>query len=502
MTEQNSDVPDPATATVAEVQDLYLAKSCLRCHLNDFGENKFTGDFRSSGCTACHMNYADDGLSKSDDPRINKETVPHPLKHEITGAVSLEQCTHCHYRGGRIGMSYQGYRESGGGGYNPPNPEVLGIAQHGHDAAYYLTDENVDNDFDETPPDVHFEAGMTCIDCHTEQEVHGDGHLYADTMCVVKTECTDCHGTVRERAQLSDARPNLFEEDGYFWLRKKTDGEVLPVSQVVDLVTPGNPLHSPEAERSMGVDANGFSHADEVECYTCHAGWSPSCYGCHIEVDFDRSARFQSTGVVTPGAPSGSRRFVVLNDLVLMRNSDGLLAPSMPAERFFLTVRHEGAVTSVNSKPRTHVTEDDRTIAGFGQRPFNPHTTRRRSQFMACDRCHSVGSEAAPTNEALLDVTHGFGTERFPFTACDVTNVDNSCGENDQTTYQMDAILNRAGESLVAVGHDEPAVSRVLTLDEISRMRAVVVDVDEPIRTAPPPDGGPDPTWPYAQPFD
>ena len=26
--------------------------------------------------------------------------------------------------------------------------------------------------------DAHFEAGMHCIDCHTKQDVHGDGKLY------------------------------------------------------------------------------------------------------------------------------------------------------------------------------------------------------------------------------------------------------------------------------------------------------------------------------------
>ena len=29
-------------------------------------------------------------------------------------------------------------------------PEVLGVSLHGHDAAYYLTDENLDNDHDDS----------------------------------------------------------------------------------------------------------------------------------------------------------------------------------------------------------------------------------------------------------------------------------------------------------------------------------------------------------------
>ncbi|MEC9071131.1 MAG: hypothetical protein VX938_02075, partial [Myxococcota bacterium] len=45
---------DPETSpggvpSVAEAQEQYMVKSCMRCHLNDFGENRFPGDFRSSG---------------------------------------------------------------------------------------------------------------------------------------------------------------------------------------------------------------------------------------------------------------------------------------------------------------------------------------------------------------------------------------------------------------------------------------------------------------------
>ncbi len=498
---------DPKTAvSVANAQDQYMVKSCMRCHLNDFGENRFRGDFRSSGCTACHMPYADDGLSQSDDPRISKQTVPHPIKHELTNAIPLQQCTRCHYRGGRLGIGYQGYRESAGAGENPERPIVLGQALHGHDANYYIVDEDFSNDFDETPADVHFEAGMHCIDCHTLTDVHGDGHLYADTQCSVRTECTDCHGTVRERAKPEAGRNNLYERDGKLWLKTKVTNLELEVTQVKDVITPGHPPYTEFGARSMGINAQGFSHTDELECYTCHAGWSPSCYGCHVELDLSKEKRYQTTGQLTPGHPTGKRRWVQLNDLVLMRNSDGLLAPSMPAERFFMTVTDadasapSGKKTLIENSPRTFKFPGGRTIAGFGQRGFNPHTTRRRSQFMACDRCHSVGDATKPKNKVLLDITHGFGSQRYNFEACDVTNLDPSCDpKTDVKIYALDAIINAAGEPLVATGHPDPKESRPLTLAEIMRMRAVVVKADEPIKTPIPSDALIDTKFPRAQ---
>lgn len=509
---------DPANApTVGNAQDQYMVKSCFRCHLHDFGENRFPGDFRSSGCTGCHMTYADDGLSQSADPTINKFTAPHPRKHELTLSPPTEQCTHCHYRGGRIGISYQGYREKPGQGLTPPHVDVLGVALHAHDANFYLTDEDNTNDWDETPPDVHFEAGMHCVDCHTLDDVHGDGHIYADTQCAVSSECTDCHGTVREYAQPGSDRNNLYYKDEKLFLRTKVGGVELEVPQTLDVVTPGHPGYSSRAAFAMGVEpdlsgnSSGFSHTDEIECYTCHAGWTPSCYGCHVTVDLTKFTPYHTTGVEQPGSSSGTRRWIQLNDMVLLRNSDGMIAPSMPAERFFMTLlgideeatAREGTPQTkllIESTPRSFTFPDGRTIAAFGQRAFNPHTTRRRSQFMACDRCHSVGDPEAPDNETLLAITYGFGSQRFPETGCDVTNDDPSCGEDDQATYYLDAVQTTEGDPLVVVGHPDPLESRVLNLDEIARMRQVVVSPDNllGISTPIPDDALTNPNWPSA----
>ena len=494
---------------VGNAQDQYMVKSCFRCHLHDFGENRFAGDFRSSGCTACHMTYSDSGKSESADPTIdNLAPRPHPIKHELTLSPPVEQCTHCHYRGGRIGISFQGYREPPRTDLRPPSPDTLGVSLHNHSATYYLTDEDNTNDYDETLPDVHFEAGMHCVDCHTVDDVHGDGHIYADTQCAVSSECEDCHGTVREYAQIDASRTNLFEKDGKLYLRTKVTKLELEVPQTLDTVTPGSPHYNKAADIAMGVNDAGYSHTDDIECYTCHAGWVPTCYGCHVTVDLTELAPYHTTGVDEPGAPYATRGWVQLNDLVLLWNTDGKLAPSMPAERLFMTliaIDEEASAESgtletktiVGNSPRT-VTIDGHARVGFGQRAINPHTTRKRSQFMACDRCHTAGDPAAPTNEVLLDITHGYGSQRFPHVGCDVTNADTSCDPaTDVVTYQLDAVQTKSHQPLVVVGHPDPNESRVLSQDEIARMRAIVVTGDEiGIKTPIAPDAVTNPNWP------
>ena len=118
---------------------------------------------------------------------------------------------------------------------------------------------------------------------------------------------------------------------------------------------------------------------------------------------------------------------------------------------------------------------------------------------MACDRCHSVGSVASPDNEVLLVITHGFGSERYLYDACDITQPDARCEPGAATTtHRLDAIQTKEGEPLVVVGHEGEHVSRPLTLEEIQRMRRVLVPDGVPLMTDIPEDAATDPFWPKA----
>ena len=80
-------------------------------HLSFLGTNDHPGDFRSSGCTACHVIYANDrdpqhsgpyaaaghlGLSQSSDKTIPKNVSGHPIRHQMTRAIPSSQCMVCH----------------------------------------------------------------------------------------------------------------------------------------------------------------------------------------------------------------------------------------------------------------------------------------------------------------------------------------------------------------------------------------------------------------------
>jgi hypothetical protein len=79
------------------------------------GTNDHPGDYRGSGCTACHVIYANDrdashsaayapfghsGLSASSDPTIPKNESGHPIKHVFTRSIPSSQCMICHIHPG------------------------------------------------------------------------------------------------------------------------------------------------------------------------------------------------------------------------------------------------------------------------------------------------------------------------------------------------------------------------------------------------------------------
>jgi hypothetical protein len=80
-------------------------------HLSFLGTNDHPGDYRSSGCSACHVVYANDrdpahsgpyaaagndGKSQTADPTIPKGEKGHPIRHQFTRAVPTSQCMSCH----------------------------------------------------------------------------------------------------------------------------------------------------------------------------------------------------------------------------------------------------------------------------------------------------------------------------------------------------------------------------------------------------------------------
>ena len=57
--------------------------------------------------------------------------------------------------------------------------------------------------------DIHLEKGMHCIDCHFEQDSHGNGKLYVEARGAVEIDCIDCHGYYLQAPHAEDIQLRL-----------------------------------------------------------------------------------------------------------------------------------------------------------------------------------------------------------------------------------------------------------------------------------------------------
>jgi len=116
----------PGTGSRIAVPVINIHKTRLNDpHMWFLGTNEQPGDYRSSGCTGCHVVYANDrnplhggpysrfghdGTTQTADPTIPRDKSGHPLKHAFTRAIPSSQCMVCHMHQPNVFVnSFYGY---------------------------------------------------------------------------------------------------------------------------------------------------------------------------------------------------------------------------------------------------------------------------------------------------------------------------------------------------------------------------------------------------------
>jgi len=466
------------------------------------GTNDQPGDYRASGCSACHVVYANDrsfehsgpyasfghtGQTVTVDPTIPKNEPGHPIKHQFTRAIPSSQCMVCHmHPGTNMVATYFGYtwwdnEEDGQAMYpekqrhpsaddryrvqkrNPEGAAVRGLWSdpqflektgtpefnanlketqfadfHSHGwlfRAVYKRDRQgnlLDQDsktisFDDPKKfdkavhlkDIHLEKGMHCIDCHFQQDSHGNGKLYGETRNAIEVDCTDCHGTVQARATLKTSGPAApsggtdltvlvtpWKERRFYWRDDRLfqrsmleQGKQWEVVQILDSITPGNPNYSEKARLAKTIQKDGKtwgSAADEsslahnnsnMTCYACHSAWLPTCFGCHLQQTANqRTSMLHNEGLTTRNYISYN--FQILRDDMFMLGIDGTVTKHRVAP-----VRSACAVlVSSQNADRDWGYYQQQTVSaeGFSGTSFStfvPHTVRTR-ETRGCTDCH------------------------------------------------------------------------------------------------------------------
>ncbi len=506
------------TGTRARGTDFRTAGAGLavqKTRLNDptlwfIGANASGGDYRQSGCTGCHVTYANDrdtlhagpevtefyraggktGYSGSADPMIPKDEIGHPVKHKMTVGVPVAQCLTCHHHQGNAALeTYTGSmwwdQETDAENLLSAHiqrdyymDEAVRRTLYDRDSEFkdiQFTDHNghrwnfrkvyirdkagnlLDDDgniIPDTDPDkfskavhardIHMETGMHCIDCHTEQDVHGDGRLWGATPDPIEIACIDCHGTYTERATLVTSGINGGNDMGSRLSGSRTqfgdrqfvvrDGTVIQrskmyedleweVPQLVDLLDPNSSNYNELAakakmmRRDGSMGDSGTSQADlahsnnSVECFTCHSAWNTGCYGCHLSLNLNSKQDAKHyEGATTKGLVEYNPQVVRTDNFLIGRGASSKsnkFSPMRSASSVVVTVRALGRQTAVHQQP----TISAAGYSGYAFAPNTPHTVRGK-QTRQCTDCHVAEDN---TNNAWLASLVGQGTNSLNF---------------------------------------------------------------------------------------
>jgi hypothetical protein len=332
------------------VADSLLRKQCASCHLGQPKRNHaidVTHD-RGGGCLACHINdYPDEA---------------HPA---LTSRVEDGRCFGCHSRSGRISLSYTGLAEV------PPPPSA------DERPALRLADGRP---VERLPADVHYLAGMSCIDCHTSVGLMADAGDASHQREAVDIACDDCHGNEnpriamrhwpRELASMRKHVPFAVDADTRF-LATARNGTPL---WNIELRNDGAWLHTKNTGRALRIPAPAPGHHGEdraherLSCAACHSQWAPQCYGCHMEFDPGGEQWDHIDKAFTPGRWSDQfwRADNVLPALGV--NDSNEVEPFVPG--MIMTVAHPDWDTAKFVRQFT---------------PLSPHTT---GASRSCESCH------------------------------------------------------------------------------------------------------------------
>lgn len=476
---------DNRVVTGSPLANLYheqVAFTCGDCHLGSAGANNRSGDYRSSGCTSCHMQYSLGGRSYSSDPNIDKlEPVDpddieaperaHARSHRISSTyktlpsgetiqgIDDYACAGCHQGSNRTVMQYWGIRldqneDLRRGRQYPAQPDdytdttgdtrlfdpVLGNQEfNGRDRRQYILFEDYDgDDRDDTPPDIHYEAGLGCIDCHGSYDLHGGDtssssrDLYSRMEQAVAIRCESCHGGVDayastvtgtaydgSTAELAvDAAGNVLdhvvrEGDGHFYLYSRLTGNRHFVPQTLDSIVDNGrthpltsqPLFSAKASYAMGrvdgdpatgigpqqtggVSAN-FSHADNLDCAACHSSWTNTCMGCHLEGEYNTGFNFSN----------------ITGDRIVFREKNADFVYQSPVF-FQLGIDSSNKITQTSPNTKMFFQWEDRNNVdserftfsdrnGGGSNPATPFPALSHNAMMA----HSIRGRVTAENE-------------------------------------------------------------------------------------------------------
>jgi hypothetical protein len=285
-----------------EGADSYLRKLCVSCHLGtDHKSHKQTLKDRGGGCSGCHLkSYRKLKKGALQEEEDGLTLVYGPAHPTLSVKIENNRCFGCHSRSGRISLNYLGLAEKDK--IDPKRRQDFG----------YLPDKRL---VEKKSPDIHSQAGMLCIDCHTANGVMGTGIRHERQQDQLDVQCEDCHKYQYQNHCKKEDILNCMDERSLSSFSRR---EIIYLSLYQGRIPPPTTIETPVTHKAKSPllhvtkNQNQLSMVSKISgkklnvapmkseyyhqmegherltCDSCHTAWAPQCYGCHISFDPDQ----------------------------------------------------------------------------------------------------------------------------------------------------------------------------------------------------------------------
>jgi hypothetical protein len=287
--------------------------------------------------------------------------------------------------------------------------------------------------------DIHFERGMGCVDCHSIQDIHGDGNIYARNWDFIEIECDDCHGTPAAPATLKTTGPNGGNDltvyttpFGERWLERDGDKVIQHSRQqkglsweVPQLTAPKddasryahNQPYESGAEAGRDDENRAFAHIAEsgkpggLECYSCHSSWQPNCLTCHMQMDVAKPVQqvWYNDEAIEEVA---FQLFSYTRSPFYMGRSGDIEGNKIGPHRSLMELHYSVAAGGTTLADNLMFATEN-NLSSVAHNPNFPHTVRT-TETKGCQRCHTlVDDDGRVQNDHLVSEAVGEGTGRY-----------------------------------------------------------------------------------------
>ncbi len=362
-----------------------------KTRLNDpnmwfMGTNDQPGDFRHSGCSSCHVVYANNrdefasgqyakyghrGLTQTADPTIPKNIPGHPLKHEFTRAVPTAQCMNCHMHQPNMFLNtYLGYTmwdyESDAGAMWPKEQQ-------------YHDNQTLREILDRNPEEAVIRGKWADINFLEQvSEMNPD---------LKDTQFADYHGHGWNFRGIfkRDRQGNLLDADGD--IVDNNDEHKWEKTVHMQSIHAEKGMHCVDCHFSQDSHGNGHIVGEVM------AGVEIKCIDCHGTVD--EYPNLLTSGTMAPPAgndlslkrnPDGQRRFQWSNGKLIQRS---LVNPGMEWEVSLLKDMVDPNHGSYNAKAtRAKLMSNDTSTQNWGM-SVEKEDRAHKYEDMLCYTCHT-----------------------------------------------------------------------------------------------------------------